>query len=80
MNHFYCTITAKMTLEQISSGEKYMFYAILIIIISVVNLVIMRKPKDDILQSSRVEKKKNCTVSLNIVQLTSVCGAIITTY
>ena len=57
-----------------------MFYAILIIIISVVNLVIMRKPKDDILQSSRVEKKKNCTVSLNIVQLTSVCGAIITTY
>lgn len=55
-----------------------MFYAILIII-SVVNLVVMRKPKDDILQSS-TELKKNCTVSLNITQLTSICGAIITTY
>lgn len=55
-----------------------MFYAILIII-SVVNLVVMRKPKDDILQSS-TELKNNCTVSLNIIQLTSICGAIITTY
>lgn len=55
-----------------------MFYAILIII-SVVNLVVMRTPKDDILQSS-TELKNNCTVSLNIIQLTSICGAIITTH
>ena len=55
-----------MTLEQISSGEKYMFYAILIIIISVINLVIMRKPKDDILQSSTELKRKRIAQCLLI--------------
>lgn len=54
-----------------------MFYVIFIIIIFVINLVIIRKPKDDILPSSiELKRKRIAQCLLNIVQLTSVCGAI----
>ena len=79
MNHFYCIVTAKMTLEQIWSDEIY------VLCNSYHNIcgILSNNEKTQrwyITIKHRVEKKKNCTVSLNIVQLTSVCGAIITTY
>lgn len=71
MNHFYCTMTAKMTLEQISSGEKY------VLCNSYHHNICGKLSNNEKTQrwyitiKHRVDKKKNCTVSLNVVQLTS---------
>ena len=63
--------------SKFDSGKIYMFYVIFIIIIFVINLVIIRKPKDDILPlSTELKRKRIAQCLLNIVQLTSVCGAI----